>query len=89
MENTYLDPEAMLKRIKDMQEQANKVYQEIQRTQGTMDELKENFEGTSAARLQQKYDELANTFQDLSNYLQKKAEDMQTLTGNVQAADEE
>ena len=89
VQDTYLDPEAMLKRIKDMEDQAQKVYSQISKTQTVMEDLKESFEGTSAMRLQAKYTALSETFSDLLKYLHQKAEDMQTLTGNVEAADEE
>ena len=89
MINTYLDADAMLKRINVMQEQAEAVFQQIEKTKGVMEELKRNFEGASAARLQEKYNNLANTFNDLLSYLKQKADDMQTLTTNVTRADEE
>ena len=89
MQDTYLDPEAMIKRLNDMDNQAHKVYTKIQETQTVMEDLRESFSGTSAMKLQAKYEELANTFSDLFTYFQKKAEEMQILTGNVQNADEE
>ena len=89
MINTYLDADAMLKRINVMQEQAEAVFQQIEKTKDVMEELKRNFEGASAARLQEKYNNLANTFNDLLSYLKQKADDMQTLTTNVTRADEE
>ena len=89
MENTYLDPEAMLKRINTMKEQADAIYSEIKKTRLIMDDLKHNFEGTSADRLQKKYNELADTFDDFLAFLNEKAAMMEGLTTNIKKADEE
>ena len=89
MENTYLDPEAMVKRINQMKEQANRIFSEIKKSGYVMDDLKKNFEGTSADRLQHKYNELADTFDDFLAFLNQKAQMMEALTANIRKADEQ
>ncbi len=88
MENTYLDPEATLKRINNMKDQANKIHSDISRSKDVMEELKKGFEGESANRLQQNYNKLANTFDDLLKFLQSKSEMMNDLTTNIKRTDE-
>ena len=71
--NTYLDPDAMVRRINKMKEEAEAVYKEISKANFIMEDLKSNFTGESAARLQKKYNDLANTYDELLRFLNEKA----------------
>lgn len=88
MENTYLDPEATLRRINNMKDQAQKIHSEIDKSRNIMEELKKGFEGASADRLQSNYNKLADTFNDLLTFLQSKSELMSSLTTNIKKTDE-
>ena len=88
MENTYLDPEATLKRINNMKDQAQKIHSDIDHSRDIMEDLKKGFEGASADRLQSRYNKLAETFDDLLKFLQSKAEMMSDLTTNIKKTDE-
>lgn len=88
MENTYLDPEATLRRINNMKDQAQKIHSEIDKSRNIMEELKKGFEGASADRLQSNYNKLADTFDELLKFLQSKSELMSSLTTNIKKTDE-
>lgn len=86
--NTYLDAEATLTRMRNMETQSDTIKATIDQTRGIMEELQKNFTGVSAARLQKEYQDVADTFDDFRNYLQQKIKDMETLTGNITRTDE-
>ena len=87
--NTYLDPDAMVRRINKMKEEAEAVYKEISKANFIMEDLKKDFTGESAARLQKKYNDLANTYDELLRFLNEKATMMAGLTTNIKNADEQ
>ena len=89
MENTYLDAQAMLKRINTMQNQSETIFREIEKTRDVMNRLRNYFEGSSANRLQKKFDDIAGTYKDLFEYLREKAQLMDELVANTKAADED
>ncbi len=86
--NTYLDADATLTRMRNMETQSDTVKATIDETKGIMEELQTKFEGVSATKLQKEYQDVADTFDDFRNYLQQKIKDMETLTGNITATDE-
>lgn len=86
--NTYLDAEATLTRMRNMETQSDTIKATIDQTRGIMDELQKNFTGVSSARLQKEYQDVADTFDEFRNYLQQKIKDMETLTGNITRTDE-
>ena len=86
--NTYLDAEATLTRMRNMETQSDTIKSTIDQTRGIMEELQKNFTGVSATTLQKEYEDVANTFDDFRNYLQQKIKDMETLTGNITRTDE-
>lgn len=86
--NTYLDAEATLTRMRNMETQSDTIKATIDQTRGIMEELQKNFTGVSAATLQKEYQDVADTFDDFRNYLQQKIKDMETLTGNITRTDE-
>lgn len=86
--NTYLDAEATLSRMRNMESQANVIKTTIDQTRNIMEELQKNFTGVSAAALQKEYNDVAATFDDFRNYLQQKIQDMEILTGNITKVDE-
>lgn len=86
--NTYLDAEATLTRMRNMETQSDTIKATIDQTRGIMEELQKNFTGVSASTLQKEYEDVANTFDDFRNYLQQKIKDMETLTGNITRTDE-
>ena len=86
--NTYLDAEATLTRMRNMETQSDTIKKTIDETRNIMEELSKNFTGVSAATLQKEYSDVAETFDDFRNYLQQKIKDMETLTGNITRADE-
>ena len=88
MDNTYLDAEATLSRMRNMESQSDTVKATIEQTRTIMEELQKKFEGVSASTLQKEYNDVAETFDDFRNYLQEKIKDMETLTGNITRADE-
>ena len=88
MEDTYLDADAMLRRIEKMRTEAEDVYKTLTATEVVMEKLKKYFMGESANRLQSKFADLASTYKELLNYLNSKADAMRELTANVTAADE-
>ena len=88
MEDTYLDAQAMLKRINTMQSEAQDIFKEIEKTRDVMEQLKEYFEGVSANRLQNQFNEIAATYKDLYEYLKRKAALMDQLTKNTEKTDE-
>lgn len=88
MQDTYLDAEATLNRMRKMETQADTVRTVLDSSRNIMDELHESFEGVSAGRLQNSYNEVADTFAQFRNYLQSKIKDMETLTANITNTDE-
>lgn len=86
--NTYLDAEATLSRMRNMETQSDTIKATIDQTRGIMEELQKNFTGVSAATLQKEYQDVADTFDEFRNYLQQKIKDMETLTGNITRTDE-
>lgn len=86
--NTYLDAEATLTRMRNMETQSDTIKTTIDETRNIMEELQKNFTGVSAATLQKEYNDVADTFDDFRNYLQQKIKDMETLTGNITRTDE-
>ena len=86
--NTYLDAEATLTRMRNMETQADTIKNTIDATRDIMTELSNKFTGVSATSLQKEYNDVAETFDDFRNYLQQKIKDMETLTGNITRADE-
>ncbi len=86
--NTYLDAEATLSRMRNMETQSDTIKATIDETRNIMEELQKNFTGVSAATLQKEYNDVADTFNDFRNYLQQKIKDMETLTGNITRTDE-
>jgi len=88
MDNTYLDAEATLARMRNMESQSDTIKSTIDETRTIMEELQKNFTGVSAQTLQKEYDDVAETFDDFRRYLQQKIKDMETLTGNITATDE-
>ncbi len=86
--NTYLDAEATLTRMRNMETQSDTIKSTIDETRNVMEELQKNFTGVSAATLQKEYNDVAETFDDFRNYLQQKIKDMETLTGNITRTDE-
>ncbi len=86
--NTYLDAEATLTRMRNMETQSDTIKSTIDETRNIMEELQKNFTGVSAATLQKEYNDVAETFDDFRNYLQQKIKDMETLTGNITRTDE-
>ena len=86
--NTYLDAEATLTRMRNMETQSDTIKSTIDETRNIMEELQKNFTGVSAATLQKEYNDVADTFDDFRNYLQQKIKDMETLTGNITRTDE-
>jgi len=86
--NTYLDAEATLTRMRNMETQSDTIKATIDQTRGIMEELQKNFTGVSAATLQKEYQDVADTFDEFRNYLQQKIKDMETLTGNITRTDE-
>ena len=86
--NTYLDAEATLSRMRNMETQADTIKNTIDATRDIMTELSNKFTGVSATSLQKEYNDVAETFDDFRNYLQAKIKDMETLTGNITRTDE-
>lgn len=86
--NTYLDAEATLTRMRNMETQSDTIKTTIDETRNIMEELQRNFTGVSASTLQKEYNDVAETFDDFRNYLQQKIKDMETLTGNITRTDE-
>ena len=86
--NTYLDAEATLTRMRNMETQSDTIKATIDETRNIMEELQKNFTGVSASTLQKEYNDVAETFDDFRNYLQQKIKDMETLTGNITRTDE-
>ena len=86
--DTYLDAEATLTRMRNMETQSDTIKATIDETRNIMEELQKNFTGVSAATLQKEYNDVAETFDDFRNYLQQKIKDMETLTGNITRTDE-
>ena len=86
--NTYLDAEATLTRMRNMETQSDTIKATIDETRNIMEELQKNFTGVSAATLQKEYNDVADTFNEFRNYLQQKIKDMETLTGNITRTDE-
>lgn len=86
--NTYLDAEATLTRMRNMETQSDTIKSTIDETRNIMEELQKNFTGVSASTLQKEYNDVAETFDDFRNYLQQKIKDMETLTGNITRTDE-
>lgn len=86
--DTYLDAEATLTRLRNMDSQAGKVKDVLDGTKGVMEDLTHNFTGVSATNLQKEYNDVAETFKDFHNYLQSKIIEMETLTGNITTTDE-
>ena len=86
--NTYLDAEATLTRMRNMETQSDTIKATIDETRNIMEELQKNFTGVSASTLQKEYNDVADTFNDFRNYLQQKIKDMETLTGNITRTDE-
>ena len=86
--NTYLDAEATLSRMRNMETQSDTIKATIDQTRGIMEELQKNFTGVSASTLQKEYNDVAETFDDFRNYIQQKIKDMETLTGNITRTDE-
>ncbi len=86
--NTYLDAEATLTRMRNMETQSDTIKATIDETRNIMEELQKNFTGVSAATLQKEYNDVADTFTEFRNYLQQKIKDMETLTGNITRTDE-
>ena len=64
MEDTYLDADAMLKRIEDMKREAEDVYTTLSASEDVMNRLKKYFQGVSANKLQAKFAELAGTYKE-------------------------
>ena len=87
-QNTYLDADATLARMRNMETQSDTIKATIDTTRDIMEELAKNFEGVSSATLQKEYNDVAETFDDFRNYLQQKIKDMETLTGNITITDE-
>ena len=88
MQNTYLDKDAMITRISNMQQQAQVIHSILEETGNVMDELRRNFQGDSANRLQAKYNQVADSFNSLNNYISEKAEALRNLASNISSADE-
>lgn len=88
MQNTYLDKDAMITRISNMQQQAQTIRAVLEDTRNIMEELKRNFQGDSANRLQAKYNELAESFSSLNSYITEKADALRNLASNISSADE-
>ncbi len=88
MNNTYLDRDATISRIRNMETQSDTVRQTLEETRDIMNELSRNFEGVSATNLQNSYQQVADTFIDLRNYFQKKINELDVLTTNITATDE-
>ena len=86
--NSYLDAEASLNRMRNMETQSDTIKSTIDETRNIMEELQKNFTGVSASTLQKEYNDVAETFDDFRNYLQQKIKDMETLTGNITRTDE-
>lgn len=86
--DTYLDADATLARMRNMETQSDTVKATIDETRGIMEELQNKFTGVSATKLQKEYQDVADTFDDFRNYLQQKIKDMETLTGNITRTDE-
>ena len=86
--NTYLDADATLTRMRTMETQSDTIKKTIDETRNIMDDLSRDFVGVSASTLQKEYGDVAETFDDFRNYLQQKIKDMETLTGNITRTDE-
>ena len=86
--NTYLDAEATLTRMRNLETQSDTIKSTIDETRNIMEELQKDFKGVSAAALQKEYGDVSDTFEDFRNYLQQKIKDMETLTGNITRTDE-
>ncbi len=86
--DTYLDAEATLTRMRDMETQSDTIKKIIDSSRDIMEELQTKFTGVSASTLQKEYNEVADTFNEFRNYLQQKIKDMETLTGNITRTDE-
>ncbi len=87
-QNTYLDRDATISRIRSMEAQSDTVRQTLEETRDIMTELSRNFEGVSASNLQNSYQQVADTFTDLRNYFQRKIDELDVLTSNITATDE-
>ena len=87
-QNTYLDRDATISRIRSMETQSDTVRQTLEETRDIMNELSRNFEGVSASNLQNSYQQVADTFADLRNYFQRKIDELDVLTSNITATDE-
>lgn len=87
-QNTYLDRDATISRIRSMETQSDTVRQTLEQTRDIMTELSRNFEGVSASSLQNSYQQVADTFADLRNYFQRKIDELDVLTSNITATDE-
>ncbi len=88
MQDTYLDADATLERMQKMETQADTIKTVLDSSENIMEELKENFSGVSAMKLQNNYNEIAETFSQFRNYLQSKVKEMETLTKNITTTDE-
>lgn len=86
--DTYLDAEATLTRLRNMDSQSSKVKEVLDGTKDVMEDLTHNFTGVSAATLQKEYNDVAETFTEFRNYLESKIIEMEELTGNITATDE-
>lgn len=86
--DTFLDPEAMLTRLRDLESQSEVVKTTIEETRDIMEELSSNFTGESASRLQKEYADVAATFTEFRKYLQEKIDMMEQLTENIKQTDQ-
>lgn len=86
--NTYLDTEATLARMRNMETQSDTIKSTLDETRNIMEDLQKNFTGFSASTLQKEYNDVADTFSEFRTYLQNKIKDMETLTTNITNTDE-
>ena len=67
--DTYLDAEATLTRLRNMDSQSSKVKEVLDGTKGVMEDLTHNFTGVSATNLQKEYNDVLYSYDNNIIYL--------------------
>ena len=88
MQNTYLDAQATLTRMHNMEQTADHINSILGETRAIMEQLSQDFTGVSASNLQKNYESVESTFNGLRQYFQSKIKEMDILTSNITTTDE-